>query len=183
AGAVEAVRAGVRGRQLEALREAPIQAPLQRVVARIALPCADRSRSKVGMQARPVWLLRVEVSAGGQLVTPSADIGDIEKRLSRQLPLEAERPALRVGPGKILLERAVLRIQQAGRPPGSSRKLGKPIGVSPPRCGPNDLGKDRIRCGYGQFVREHLRIQRLVADLIAAAPHRLAVSEQLSAPP
>src|SRR5260370_42407475 len=97
------------------MSEAPVHAPLQRVVGGTAGAGADRSWSKIGMQAQqPARLLRVDVIARGQLVTFRANIGDIEQRLARQLPLKSERPALCVRIQKILLQRAVLRIQQAG---------------------------------------------------------------------
>ncbi len=60
------------------MSEAPVHAPLQRVVSGIAGAGAERAWAKIGMQEQPPCLLRVGVDARGQLVTLRANIGDIE---------------------------------------------------------------------------------------------------------
>jgi hypothetical protein len=73
------------------------------MISGIALAGPDRARSEIGMQVLAAGLIWVHVGSRGQLMTFGADAGKIEKDLRAQLPLKAERPALRVGDAEVLL--------------------------------------------------------------------------------
>src|SRR5262245_16505033 len=105
ASAIEEPRPGVGCRYLKPLPQTSIDARLQRVVRRIALARAHPSLSKAWIKSNAVQLLRVEVSAGRQLMAYRCHIGSIHQELTRQLPLEAERPTFGVRAAKILLVR------------------------------------------------------------------------------
>src|SRR5258708_6286259 len=129
------------------------------------------------MQAQPVRLQRVEVGASGQSVAFGADVRNIEQRLPAQLPLESEGPALSIGDVKILLERAVLRAQKVGRPRGRGGKRGGRVGIAPAGWGAALVDGDGVGRGGGEVQRDVLCVGGWVADLIAAPPHGLVVSE------
>src|SRR5205085_4731463 len=138
---------------------------LQRVIRGIALAGSNRAPSEIGMQAQPAGLERIEVGARGQLVAFRPYVRDIEQGIAKnrppQLPLETERPALGVRVAKVLLERAVLRIQEAGLARRGGWKLGKPVGITPPRRQRDLVDGDGIwRCG-GEVQFDDLRKQLL----------------------
>ena len=109
--AIEALRPGIRGRELKSMGEAPVQARLQRMVRRIALAGPNCPPPKIRVQAQAAWLERIEIGTRSQSVAFRPDVGDIHQNSAEnghpQLPLETNRPAFGVRVAEILLERAV----------------------------------------------------------------------------
>src|SRR3984893_2373613 len=107
------------------------------MVRGIALTGPSCPSSKIRVQAQPAWLERIEIGARSQSVAFRPDVGDIHQSGAEngppQLPLETKRPAFGVRVAEILLERAVLGVQKAGRAGRGGWKLGKPVGITPPR--------------------------------------------------
>ncbi len=114
------------------------------------------------MQAQPAWLERIEIGTRSQSVAFRPDVGDIHQSSAEnghpQLPLETKRPAFGVRVAEILLERAVLRVSRrlGGR---GGWKLGKPVGITPPRRQRDLVDEDGIWRGGGEVQREDLRKQ------------------------
>ena len=119
--------------------------------------------SKIRVQAQPAWLERIEIGTRSQSVAFRPDVGDIHQSSAEngppQLPLETKRPAFGVRVAEILLERAVLRVQKARRARRGGWKLGKPVGITPPRRQRDLVDEDGIWRGGGEVQREDLRKQ------------------------
>src|SRR5437879_5818527 len=107
------------------------------MVRGIALTGPNCPPPKIRVQAQAAWLERIEIGTRSQSVAFGPDVGDIHESSTQngppQLPLETKRPAFGVRVAEILLERAVLRVQKAGRARRGGWKLGKPVGITPPR--------------------------------------------------
>ena len=133
------------------------------MVRGIALTCPSCPPSKIRVQAQPAWLERIEIGTRSQSVAFRPDVGDIQQSSAEngppQLPLETKRPAFGVRVAEILLERAVLRVQKAGRARRGGWKLGKPVGITPPRRQRDLVDEDGIWRGGGEVQREDLRKQ------------------------
>src|SRR5205814_1013096 len=86
AGAIEAFRPRIRGRELKSMSEAPVQARLKRMERGIALTGPNCPSSKIRVQTQPAWLERIEIGARSQSVTFRPDIGDIQQSSAENGP-------------------------------------------------------------------------------------------------
>src|SRR5262245_31399926 len=181
AGAVDASRPRVRGRQLKPVREAPLHPRLQGMVGRIAIAGAYPSLSKHRVKTLIIQLPWIEIHACRQLVAHRANVGRVEKHIARKLALESEGPALSVRISKILIERAALGVRRLRRisTGGYPRQ---PVAVSTTGCESGYLAHSAVRREGGKLERDDLVEPAVIADLEAAAPNRLPVAKQWRQP-
>src|SRR5262249_52449998 len=143
-GAVDVARPGVSHIRLEPASKAAVQPPLHRVVDGISLTGEDGPHSEIWMKTLIVWLPWVDIRGGQQPMALRAEIGTIQQQFVRKLPLEPERPALRVTVAEVFLEGSPLVIQRARRG-WSCRQLRIPVGRSAAGARGGDTGADGIR--------------------------------------
>src|SRR5262245_40568881 len=75
---VNVPRPRIRRRNLETTRKAAVHAPLHGVVGRVSLTGANASRTKVRMKTHVVWLLRVDLVPGRELMALRSDVRTIK---------------------------------------------------------------------------------------------------------